>query len=73
MTKLDSQRIQSTQAQRGKDMTSGGFAARAQSAADRNADAGRANSGGMASKEPVGPTRSNPTSTSQCGGTSQRK
>ncbi|EHK43418.1 uncharacterized protein TrAtP1_001331 [Trichoderma atroviride] len=35
MTKDDAARIQSTQAQGGKDMSSGGFAAHAQSAADR--------------------------------------
>ncbi|KAK1980618.1 hypothetical protein LZ30DRAFT_722667 [Colletotrichum cereale] len=40
MTQSDKERIQSSQAQGGKDMSSGGFAARAQSAADRNANAG---------------------------------
>ncbi|KAK1253032.1 hypothetical protein MKX08_004219 [Trichoderma sp. CBMAI-0020] len=39
MSKSDSSRIQSTQAQGGKDMSSGGFAARAQSAADRSQNA----------------------------------
>ncbi|KAK2013662.1 hypothetical protein LZ32DRAFT_657751 [Colletotrichum eremochloae] len=43
MTKEDASRIQSTQAQGGKDMSPGGFAARAQGAADRNANA---NAGG---------------------------
>ncbi|PYH71856.1 uncharacterized protein BO88DRAFT_403153 [Aspergillus vadensis CBS 113365] len=38
MSKSDASRIQSTQAQGGKDMSSGGFAARAQGAADRNAN-----------------------------------
>ncbi|KAF7540877.1 hypothetical protein G7054_g1048 [Neopestalotiopsis clavispora] len=40
MTKADSERIQSGQALGGKDMSSGGFAARAQAAGDRNAAAG---------------------------------
>ncbi|KAK2058369.1 hypothetical protein LY76DRAFT_646238 [Colletotrichum caudatum] len=44
MTKDDASRIQSTQAQGGKDMSSGGFAARAQGAGDRNANA-NANAG----------------------------
>ncbi|KAK6225870.1 hypothetical protein QIS74_01917 [Colletotrichum tabaci] len=44
MTQADKSRIQSTQAQGGKDMSSGGFAARAQGAADRNANA---NAGGQ--------------------------
>ncbi|CAG8960635.1 hypothetical protein HYFRA_00013513 [Hymenoscyphus fraxineus] len=39
MTKEDSSRIQSTQAKGGNDMTSTGFAARAQGAADRNTNA----------------------------------
>ncbi|GKZ24991.1 hypothetical protein AbraIFM66951_000465 [Aspergillus brasiliensis] len=38
MNKSDASRIQSSQAQGGKDMSSGGFAARAQAAADRNAN-----------------------------------
>ncbi|KAJ4993145.1 hypothetical protein SVAN01_01497 [Stagonosporopsis vannaccii] len=38
MTSSDASRIQSTQARGGKDMSSGGFAARAQSAGDRNAN-----------------------------------
>ncbi|KAF3031335.1 hypothetical protein E8E11_005031 [Didymella keratinophila] len=37
MTTSDASRIQSSQALGGKDMSSGGFAARAQSAGDRNA------------------------------------
>ncbi|KAK1965797.1 hypothetical protein LY78DRAFT_681413 [Colletotrichum sublineola] len=48
MTKEDASRIQSTQAQGGKDMSSGGFAARAQGAADRNANA---NAGGGAQQQ----------------------
>ncbi|KAI0168766.1 hypothetical protein BJ166DRAFT_263526 [Pestalotiopsis sp. NC0098] len=40
MTKSDSERIQSTQAKSGGDMSSGGFGARAQSAGDRNAAQG---------------------------------
>ncbi|TQN73278.1 hypothetical protein CSHISOI_02202, partial [Colletotrichum shisoi] len=44
MTQADKSRIQSTQAQGGKDMSSSGFAARAQGAADRNANA---NAGGQ--------------------------
>ncbi|KAK5202413.1 hypothetical protein LTR47_011301 [Exophiala xenobiotica] len=36
MSKGDSQRIQSSQAKGGKDMSSSGFASRAQSAGDRN-------------------------------------
>ncbi|USP79665.1 hypothetical protein yc1106_06939 [Curvularia clavata] len=38
MTQSDASRIQSSQALGGKDMSSGGFAARAQSAGDRNAN-----------------------------------
>ncbi|RMZ67561.1 hypothetical protein GMOD_00001503 [Pyrenophora seminiperda CCB06] len=38
MTQDDASRIQSTQG--GKDMSSGGFSARAQSAGDKNANAG---------------------------------
>ncbi|PYI10958.1 hypothetical protein BO78DRAFT_393488 [Aspergillus sclerotiicarbonarius CBS 121057] len=45
MSKSDASRIQSTQAQAGKDMSSGGFAARAQSAADRNANNAASNVG----------------------------
>jgi len=47
MTKEDASRIQSSQAQGGKDMSSSGFASRAQSAGDRNtnAAAGQTNSG----------------------------
>ncbi|KAL7619463.1 hypothetical protein AAE478_010002 [Parahypoxylon ruwenzoriense] len=44
MSKSDSSRIQSSQAKAGRDMSSGGFAARAQSAADRHGAA----SGGQA-------------------------
>ncbi|KAI4641450.1 uncharacterized protein J4E79_011657 [Alternaria viburni] len=40
MTKEDAGRIQSTQAKSGGDMSSGGFAARAQGAGDKNANAG---------------------------------
>jgi len=40
MTKGDSSRIQSSQAKAGKDTTTGTFAARAQSTADRSANAG---------------------------------
>ncbi|KAK0371835.1 hypothetical protein CLIM01_10804 [Colletotrichum limetticola] len=40
MTKDDASRIQSSQDKGGKDMSSGGFAARAQGAGDRNANAG---------------------------------
>ncbi|KAI1319973.1 hypothetical protein F5Y16DRAFT_390425 [Xylariaceae sp. FL0255] len=39
MTQSDAQRIQSSQVKSGGDMSSGGFAARAQSAGDRNANA----------------------------------
>ncbi|CZR55494.1 uncharacterized protein PAC_05382 [Phialocephala subalpina] len=39
MTKSDSSRIQSTQATNGRDMSSNGFASRAQSAGDRNTNA----------------------------------
>ncbi|KAF7896539.1 hypothetical protein EAF00_006553 [Botryotinia globosa] len=42
MTKDDASRIQSTQARGGNDMSSSGFAARAQGAGDRNANAGGA-------------------------------
>ncbi|CAF9904685.1 MAG: hypothetical protein GOMPHAMPRED_002916 [Gomphillus americanus] len=40
MTKSDSSRVQSSQAKGGKDMSSSGFAARAQSAGDRNGNIG---------------------------------
>ncbi|RXK39001.1 hypothetical protein M231_03731 [Tremella mesenterica] len=46
MNKSDSSRIQSTQATGGKDMSSGGFAARAQSAGDRFAYASTSGHGG---------------------------
>ncbi|KAF7924874.1 hypothetical protein EAE99_006351 [Botrytis elliptica] len=42
MTKEVASHIQSTQAQGGKDMSSSGFAARAQGAGDRNAKTGGA-------------------------------
>lgn len=41
MTKGDAQRIQGAQAKGGKDMGPGGFAARAQAAGDRNANAAK--------------------------------
>ncbi|KAE9569955.1 hypothetical protein CGMCC3_g13996 [Colletotrichum fructicola] len=47
MSKSDASRIQATQAQGGKDMSSGGFAARAQGAGDRNANAGQQGQGGQ--------------------------
>ncbi|RAL00756.1 uncharacterized protein BO80DRAFT_445074 [Aspergillus ibericus CBS 121593] len=50
MSKSDASRIQSTQAQAGKDMSSGGFAARAQSAADRNANNAASNVGSSSSQ-----------------------
>ncbi|KAL5113692.1 hypothetical protein ACEQ8H_008421 [Pleosporales sp. CAS-2024a] len=40
MTQSDAARIQSSQARGGGDMTSSGFAARAQSAGDRNTNSG---------------------------------
>ncbi|OHE90543.1 hypothetical protein CORC01_14167 [Colletotrichum orchidophilum] len=40
MTKEDASRIQGSQAKAGNDMSSGGFAARAQGAGDRNTNAG---------------------------------
>ncbi|KAK1639979.1 hypothetical protein BDP81DRAFT_392009 [Colletotrichum phormii] len=46
VTKDDASRIQSTQDKGGKDMSSGGFAARAQGAGDRNANAGLGGQGG---------------------------
>ncbi|KAK2616527.1 hypothetical protein QQS21_000570 [Conoideocrella luteorostrata] len=46
MTKEDSQRIQSSQATGGRDMSSGGFAARAQAAGDRSQN--QSSSGGQA-------------------------
>ncbi|KAI4605945.1 hypothetical protein J4E83_010371 [Alternaria metachromatica] len=46
MTQGDASRIQSGQAKSGGDMSSGGFAARAQGAGDRNANAGGQQSGG---------------------------
>ncbi|GKZ79988.1 hypothetical protein AnigIFM56816_004197 [Aspergillus niger] len=44
-TKSDASRIQSSQARGGKDMSSGGFAARAQAAADRNANVASSKTG----------------------------
>lgn len=41
MTKEDAARIQSSQAKGGHDMGPGGFAARAQAAGDKNANAGK--------------------------------
>ncbi|KAI0005247.1 hypothetical protein F4779DRAFT_52334 [Xylariaceae sp. FL0662B] len=65
MSKSDASRIQSSQAKSGGDMTSGGFAARAQSAGDRNqnasASAGQQNVGsgtGGQSGNNGGPTSS---------------
>ncbi|KAL9065159.1 MAG: hypothetical protein Q9161_008403 [Pseudevernia consocians] len=45
-SKSDAQRIQSTQATGGKDMSKDGFAARAQSAGDKNANASAGSSAG---------------------------
>ncbi|PWY96046.1 hypothetical protein BO94DRAFT_530752 [Aspergillus sclerotioniger CBS 115572] len=45
MSQSDASRIQSSQAQGGKDMSSGGFAARAQSAADRHENTATSNVG----------------------------
>ncbi|KAH8168255.1 hypothetical protein LIA77_11984 [Sarocladium implicatum] len=55
MSQKDASRIQNmklniTKAQGGKNMSSGGFAARAQSAGDRNANSGYAGSGGSGSQ-----------------------
>ncbi|KAK5192975.1 hypothetical protein LTR99_010658 [Exophiala xenobiotica] len=46
MTKSDAARIQSSQAKSGGDMSSSGFPARAQGAADRNANANASNNSG---------------------------
>ncbi|KAI4913068.1 uncharacterized protein J4E92_009940 [Alternaria infectoria] len=46
MSQSDASRIQSANAKSGGDMSSGGFAARAQGAGDRNANAGGQQSGG---------------------------
>ncbi|PTB63294.1 hypothetical protein BBK36DRAFT_1103105, partial [Trichoderma citrinoviride] len=46
MTKSAASNIQSTQATGGKDMSSGGFAARAQSAGDRNQNASQGTNSG---------------------------
>ncbi|KAK7894443.1 hypothetical protein LTR67_006204 [Exophiala xenobiotica] len=46
MTKSDAARIQSSQAKSGGDMSSSGFPARAQGAADRNANATASNNSG---------------------------
>ncbi|KAH7312711.1 hypothetical protein B0I35DRAFT_437571 [Stachybotrys elegans] len=46
MTSQDASRIQSSQAKSGGDMSSGGFAARAQSAGARNENAGYSQGGG---------------------------
>ncbi|KAI0403187.1 hypothetical protein F4802DRAFT_599330 [Xylaria palmicola] len=48
MTPADASRIQSAQARGGGDMSSSGFAARAQSAGDRNANSGYASYGHQA-------------------------
>ncbi|KAF2117996.1 hypothetical protein BDV96DRAFT_644329 [Lophiotrema nucula] len=45
MTKSDASRIQSTQATSGKDTGAGSFAARAQSAGDKNANSGQQGNG----------------------------
>ncbi|KAF8848937.1 hypothetical protein BDZ45DRAFT_753292 [Acephala macrosclerotiorum] len=50
MTKSDSSRIQSSQATNGRDMSSNGFASRAQSAGDRNANANPGSSAGGGGK-----------------------
>ncbi|KAL2760352.1 hypothetical protein ACRALDRAFT_1073757 [Sodiomyces alcalophilus JCM 7366] len=58
MSKSDSSRIQSSQAKAGGDMTSSGFAARAQGAADRHAAAGQGSAptsqGGMGQSSGAG-------------------
>ncbi|KAJ9495747.1 hypothetical protein H2202_008790 [Exophiala xenobiotica] len=46
MTKSDAARIQCSQAKSGGDMSSSGFPARAQGAADRNANANASNNSG---------------------------
>ncbi|CZT51909.1 uncharacterized protein RSE6_13133 [Rhynchosporium secalis] len=46
MSKQDAARVQSTQAKGDKDMSSNGFAARAQSAGDKNANASGGGAGG---------------------------
>ncbi|KAH7406392.1 hypothetical protein DE146DRAFT_786240 [Phaeosphaeria sp. MPI-PUGE-AT-0046c] len=46
MTQSDASRIQSSQARGGGDMTSSGFASRAQSAGDRNANTSGQSKGG---------------------------
>ncbi|KAI2628295.1 hypothetical protein GGS21DRAFT_492616 [Xylaria nigripes] len=46
MTQSDASHIQSTQAKSGGDMSSGGFASRAQGAGDRNANAAAAKNTG---------------------------
>ncbi|TDZ37848.1 hypothetical protein C8035_v001258 [Colletotrichum spinosum] len=46
MTQSDASRIQSTQDKGGKDMSKDGFAARAQAAGDKNANAGLGAQGG---------------------------
>ncbi|KAK4109179.1 hypothetical protein N656DRAFT_760266 [Canariomyces notabilis] len=57
MTKSDSSRIQSTQARSGGDMGASGFAARAESAGDRNA-ASQAGSGSQGTGSGQGSTGS---------------
>ncbi|KJK86982.1 hypothetical protein H633G_09164 [Metarhizium anisopliae BRIP 53284] len=54
MTKSDSSRIQSSQAKGGNDMSSGGFAARAQSAGDRHDNNQHSGSGNGGSKSGAG-------------------
>ncbi|KAK4234531.1 hypothetical protein C8A03DRAFT_37704 [Achaetomium macrosporum] len=52
MTQPDASRIQSSQAKSGGDMSSGGFAARAQSAGDRHAAQSGAGSSGFSGGSP---------------------
>ncbi|KAF8465539.1 hypothetical protein BDZ91DRAFT_849279 [Kalaharituber pfeilii] len=54
MSKADSSRIQSTQAKAGHDTSSKSFSARAQSAGDRNANAGISGGGQKSSGQAQG-------------------
>ncbi|KAJ9668029.1 hypothetical protein H2201_001835 [Coniosporium apollinis] len=54
MTQSDASRIQSSQATRGGDMSSSGFAARAQSAGGRNANTGAGGGKGAGAGEGAG-------------------
>jgi len=69
MTKADLSRIQSSQAKAGRDMTSSGFAARAQGAGDKNSDA----TSGATAGATAGAKRSGGGQASKTGGGKKKK